>query len=108
MVLVGYDELGALLTVLECRDELLDGFVRYQSDDHSNRERDHAENKTDCPLCSVKTRDREGVSTDENDQDLPANNDELDANEPLVAQQTGENVEAIVQSARADKSAFIL
>lgn len=100
-ILIRDQELRALLAVPESRDQSVNEFIWNQSNDHANWNRNNTQNKGNTPLGSIKRLDREGLSTDEDDQDLSANNDCLDTNKPLVAENTVQEVEVVIKAARA-------
>lgn len=87
----------------EIRDETPDELVRDEPDDHCHRHRDRAENERCAPLRCVQPRDGEGLSTNEDDEDLPADDDKLDAQKPTVAERAFEDVDVVVQTAAAGK-----
>jgi hypothetical protein len=94
-VFIRYNKLWTLLAAPR-GNKFPDELIWDKSDDNGNRERDHAKDETDCPLSSSEISNREGVSTNKDDQNLSTNDDELDADEPAVAENAFEDVKAAV------------
>ena len=99
-ILVRNEKLGGLFAAEEGRDEFLNEGVWDQPNDDCDWKRDHANNQTDSPLRTVYSGDRKGMATYENDQDLSTHDDELNSNEPPIAEHAFKNIETIVQAAR--------
>lgn len=100
-ILVGDQEFRALLTVPESRDQSVNKLVWNQPDDHANWNRNYTQNEGNTPLGSIERLYRESLSTDEDNQDLSANNDRLDTHKPPVAENTVQEVEIVIKAARA-------
>lgn len=79
-------------------------FVGYQPDNHRHRYGEGAENYRVTPLRTVDSVNGECLTTNEHDQALTSDNDELDPNEPPVVKNSFKDIEVVVQSPRAKKA----
>lgn len=99
-VFVGYQELGSLLAMRKAGNQLFKQEVGNHADDHTNGEREKTKNQANSPLRSVQPGNREGLSTNKDDQDLTADDDKLNPQKPSVAEHAIEDVKSVVETTR--------
>lgn len=90
-----------LVAVPDVRHDPANEFVGDEANDHSNWQRERSQHKTNGPLRTLaKARHRKGRTANEDDQHLTSDDDELDADEPLVAPDALHDVEFVVDPTR--------
>ncbi len=77
-------------------DQSADEVVRNKPDEDRCRQGAQAENDGKGPLVTLQTMDLERLTANEDNQDLSAKNDKLDANEKVVAVNPLEDIELVV------------
>lgn len=80
---------------------MADQLVRNKTDADSHRNGQDAEDNGIAPLSGVQFSDGEGWTTNVDYQDLAAHDDELDANEPIVSQNSLKDIDSIIEPAGA-------
>ena len=81
------------------RDDSLGPSVRELANQRAPGNGNGSQSNRHAPLLAVQTRNLEGFASDKDDEDLAADHDGVDEPEEVVARDTLEDVEAVVETA---------
>lgn len=101
LVLVGDNELWLALAMPEMWNEPAHKLIGNKTDHNGDGHRDCSQYQTDRPHRALgQAFDGECCATNKDDQDLTANNDDLNANKPFVAHDAFHDVEFVIDATR--------
>ncbi|KAL3306783.1 calcium-translocating P-type ATPase [Colletotrichum asianum] len=73
--------------------------VREQTDQDTHGQRNRTETDRNAPLLTSQSFNLESIASDENDQQLPANHDQVDGDEEWVLGDVFKDIQLVVQAA---------
>jgi hypothetical protein len=97
-------DMQRLILVWCTRNKLSDEIVGNDTDKHCDGKRDCSKEEGYAPLCATETDGGQSTSTNEYNNHLSANRDDIDTNEEQVPVNTFEDVELVVETAVANKT----
>ena len=101
LVFVGHHDLWGALALHALGENLLEEFVGDQPDDDGDGHGGGTQDDGIGPLGAVQSCDREGSAADEDDHDLTADHDHVDADEEPIALDAFEDVELVIETTGA-------